>query len=184
MQGDWNTLSLSLIVSSSSFIPKLKTLAYPGLKHCFFATKILKSTKLRSCYQIMSLVCQSVIQLIKNKNYLRRWSSRWMFLEVCGWVTRITQSVASRKWQPLNKTDIRFKACSFECEDSIIEWLLLVDVKSTGTWYLEEIEIQQFRWFKMTIKCPKLGSETTRLRLVVPLEFWTFFDVILWSIRV
>ena len=29
-----------------------------------------------------------------------------------------------------------------------------------------------------TIKCSKLCSETTRLRLVVPLEFWTFYDVI------
>ena len=27
------------------------------------------------------------------------------------------------------------------------------------------------------IKCSKLWSETTRLRLVVPLEFWTFYDV-------
>ena len=29
-----------------------------------------------------------------------------------------------------------------------------------------------------TIKCPKLGSQTTRLRLVVPLEFWTFYGMI------
>ena len=28
------------------------------------------------------------------------------------------------------------------------------------------------------IKCSKLFSETTRQRLVVPLEFWTFYDVI------
>ena len=28
------------------------------------------------------------------------------------------------------------------------------------------------------IKCSKLCSETTRLQLVVPLVFWTFYDVI------
>lgn len=34
------------------------------------------------------------------------------------------------------------------------------------------------------IRCPKLSSETTRLRLFLPLEFWTFYDAILdilWS---
>ena len=37
-----------------------------------------------------------------------------------------------------------------------------------------------------TIKCSKLCSETTPLRLVVPLEFWTIYAVIIfpWSIRI
>lgn len=53
-----------------------------------------------------------------------------------------------------------FKICHCYCtkqiDDSFIRFVLLSPIE-------------------MTLKCSKLFDETTRLRLVVPLEFWTFW---------